>query len=264
MLYIIPKVPFSMALKNILFVCTLPALRRHLETLLSKTMLSITYSDNAEAALQTLQSQSYDYVILSPYLGKEDCYSFATKIRDDNNLRSADLLILNCRENWDDGIDMPGLEAGIDDTITFPFTPQQLFKKLESLAQLDSFYHLNLQNNQAEEMTCDLIDMKQINTFIEFVGKDRTQEIVREFKSLFAEKEEILSAPETDAQTISQELHALASTSGNLGMAQFSQLCRLMMNDLNTGKDEDRAAKIANIQDIYIQSLEKLEQLLHS
>jgi DNA-binding response OmpR family regulator len=91
---------------------------------------------NGEEALQVIQNQSIDLVILDIMMPKMDGYEVIRQIRDQHNMP---IIFLSAKTSDFDKVH--GLVIGADDYMTKPFTPIELVARVN--AQLRRFMKLN-------------------------------------------------------------------------------------------------------------------------
>jgi two-component system, OmpR family, response regulator VicR len=88
---------------------------------------SIDSCEDGTAALERINTQSYDLCILDVMLPKMDGFTLAAKIREKNS--DIPILFLTARSTKEDRIH--GLQLGADDYITKPFSIEELVLKIE-------------------------------------------------------------------------------------------------------------------------------------
>jgi CheY-like chemotaxis protein len=79
-----------------------------------------------------------------------------------------------------------------------------------------------------------LIDVEMIAQFIQFIGKDKITDVFKSFELDLDQRITTMENSDFDIDVVRFETHALASTSGNLGMMKLSLYCREIMQGSET------------------------------
>jgi len=88
-------------------------------------------ADNAQLAHQMIIDQQPDMVLLDWMMPKMNGIELARRLRDDEQTADIPIIMLTARDDEDHKVH--GLEAGIDDYITKPFSPRELVARLKSV-----------------------------------------------------------------------------------------------------------------------------------
>jgi len=98
---------------------------------LEKAGYSCTATITGEDALQILDQQTADLIIVDIMLPKMDGFEFCRCIKQDDRLSSIPVLILTARGEEVDRI--VGFELGADDYIVKPFSPRELVLRIKAI-----------------------------------------------------------------------------------------------------------------------------------
>lgn len=119
------------------------ALSRALKTILERNNYSVDAVSDGQAALEYLESDAYDGVILDIMMPKVDGITVLKEVRSRGNL--VPVLLLTAKSEVDDKV--LGLDAGANDYLTKPFHSRELLARIRAMtrtqmAQTDSQLHV--------------------------------------------------------------------------------------------------------------------------
>jgi len=103
--------------------------QRLLKAILSAENYTVFTADNGEAALELMEKEHIDLVVLDIMMPKMDGYEFTKAIRESGN----NLPILMVSAKQLPGDKHKGFLAGTDDYITKPFDEQELLLRIKAL-----------------------------------------------------------------------------------------------------------------------------------
>lgn len=107
-------------------------LRELLRMFLSDKGFIVSTASNSEEARNTLNSFSYDLIVLDIMMPGEDGLEMATSLRlSDSAHKALPILFLTARAEPHERIE--GLELGADDYLTKPFEPQELLLRIQAI-----------------------------------------------------------------------------------------------------------------------------------
>lgn len=250
---------------RILYVEDLETDQALLPSILSEDLYSISIAVNGQEAVERLKSEKFDLVLMDIEMPVMDGMEATRIIRNELNHDNDDLPILALTIHNTQETRNQALEVGIDDFIPKPFDQGELLEKLDywiNGAAIDSFAAVADMFNERDLEKYLIIDPKQIESFLQFIGLSRTKELIQDFIKHYNDKASLILGSDTDADTIAKELHAMASISGNIGLSRFSMACRFLMDDLKYGDIPERSGRLDEIQALYSEGLVKLNQIL--
>ncbi len=103
-------------------------------------------ADNAEQAINLVQSALPDLVLLDWMLPGQSGIDFARRLRTDKRTRTVPIIMLTARSDEQDKL--TGLDAGADDYITKPFSPRELNARIKAVLR-----------RRAPQMTDDVVQL---------------------------------------------------------------------------------------------------------
>jgi len=125
---------------KILVVDDEPTIVRLMEFILARQGHEMIVAVNGEEALEKIQSQRPDLVLLDIMMPRIDGYEVAQRLRADPATAALPIIMLSAKAQDEDI--RKGVEVGIDEYITKPFTP-------DYLVQVVAKYLARLQKNEA-------------------------------------------------------------------------------------------------------------------
>lgn len=130
------------------------SLSRALVTILTKNNYQVDAVFDGEEALQYLEENGYDGVILDIMMPKVDGISVLQRLRKVGN--SVPVLLLTAKAEVEDKV--LGLDAGANDYLTKPFDPQELLARIRAMtrAQTQTDYRMSLGNITLDRSSFEL------------------------------------------------------------------------------------------------------------
>jgi len=119
------------SVKQILIVDDEAPIRQMIAVALEMAGFQCIEADNAQLAHQMIIDQKPDMVLLDWMMPKMNGIELARRLRDDEQTADIPIIMLTARDDEDHKVH--GLEAGIDDYITKPFSPRELVARLKSV-----------------------------------------------------------------------------------------------------------------------------------
>jgi signal transduction histidine kinase len=132
----LPETPGGPDSKVILVVEDNPAMRSRIARLLS-TLGEVTTAPDGRAALETLRSTHVDLVVSDVMMPRLDGIGLLAAIRGDETLRSTPVVLLSARAGSEAAAG--GIDAGADDYVVKPFTPDELLARCRTSLELAEY-----------------------------------------------------------------------------------------------------------------------------
>ncbi|MEM6782069.1 MAG: response regulator [Pseudomonadota bacterium] len=250
---------------RILYVEDLETDQALLPTVLPESQYRISIASNGQEAVERLKDEKFDLVLMDIEMPVMDGIEATRYIRNELKHSNDDLPILALTVHNTNEKRAAALEAGIDDFIPKPFDHDELQQKIEYWIQhdqTDSFIEAAQMFENTDLSSYPILDGKQIESFLQFIGIERTRELIEDSMSEYDKKTDMIFDTNTTADDLAKEMHAIASMSGNLGLSRFSMSCRTLMNDLKNGDIEDRMTRLMDVQALYDESVQKLKKII--
>lgn len=111
-----------------------PALSKALVNILERNNYSVDAVYDGEEALEYLEADNYDGLILDVMMPKVDGITVLKEIRAMGNM--IPVLILTAKSEVDDKID--GLDAGANDYLTKPFNSRELLARIRAMTRINT------------------------------------------------------------------------------------------------------------------------------
>ena len=110
------------------------ALSKALVTILERNNYSVDAVYDGQSALEYLETDNYDGVILDIMMPKVDGLTVLRKVREKGNL--IPILLLTAKSEVDDKVE--GLDAGANDYLTKPFHSKELLARIRAITRTQS------------------------------------------------------------------------------------------------------------------------------
>ena len=252
--------------RNILYIENNESEHKFLSTILPPEGYHISVVKTAQDAFHILKAEEFDLVVMGLDIPDMDEFEATRSIRQDLNFSADNLPIIAFGEGDIQTKYVRGLEVGIDEFIAKPYDQTELIMKMETL--LLSEDHDSFQNAKdlflQPQPTSPLVSMEQVESFISFVGLERTKELLDEFIADYEMRADKIFDVKTSQNDLGKEMHAVASMSGNIGLQRFSVTCRDLMNDIESKSPDTLMAQLADLNTLYEVSVEDLQKTLHA
>ncbi|MDR3709871.1 MAG: response regulator [Capsulimonadaceae bacterium] len=109
---------------RILVVDDEPTLVRLMEFILAKQGHTMLVATNGEEGLAKARAEKPDLILLDIMMPRIDGYEVARRVRADAEINATPIIMLSAKAQDDDV--KKGLEVGVDEYITKPFSPEHL------------------------------------------------------------------------------------------------------------------------------------------
>ena len=115
--------------KNILIVDDSATIRKLVSLTLKFKGYNVVTADDGKAALDILQRENFDMVIIDILMPEMDGFQLLSKIKDEEKLKNIPSVVLTTE--GDETSKQKGIKLGADSYLVKPFQPQQLLAKVE-------------------------------------------------------------------------------------------------------------------------------------
>ncbi|WP_319550267.1 response regulator transcription factor [Desulfogranum marinum] len=115
---------------------------------LIKAGYNVTCADTGEEALQILENESIDAMLLDLMLPGQDGMEICCAVRATEKTRALPIIMLTAKGEEDDVVS--GLEYGADDYVTKPFSPRVLLARIEAVLRRKSGRQLEDQGDEKD------------------------------------------------------------------------------------------------------------------
>jgi len=228
----------------------------------------VQIAENGKEAVNAVQNGRFDLVLMDIQMPEMTGIEATRIIREDLGISHSDLPIIALTAHALPEEVKTCFEAGMDDYITKPVDTLNLYHKIDywlSEGEEDPFLQAAKGQDKPQlSQDIDLIDEMQLFSFIGFIGKEKMLESVEEMDQEVNFKKDMLLDKNTSPDQISKELHALASMTGNLGMASLSAYCREVMADIKMNNDLSLTDSMEKFFKLYQKSMGELKTHLQN
>lgn len=126
--------------KIILIIEDEPAIRSMLHKILVKDGFTVSEADSVYEAKIRIADMPPDLILLDWMLPDKSGLEFANELRSDKTFSDIPIIMLTARVDENDRV--RGLEAGVDDYITKPFSPRELSARIHAVLRRSSQQHI--------------------------------------------------------------------------------------------------------------------------
>ncbi len=230
-------------------------------TLLNRAGFSVDAVENGKMAIDALKKTAYDLVLMDVQMPQMDGFE-ATRIIREMEGEEKHTPIIAMTAHAMKGDRERCLKAGMDDYISKPIEPQEMFKVIEKWTKPSDKKEriFPVGKYQEEEHIMDIpIDLE--TTLKRFDGdKGFFKEMVLEFLSYVPKQLEILNeaVKKSDAKLVEREAHSIKGSAGNLGakdLADSASKLELL------GRDGDLSGALELIEHLKI-DLKRVEDFV--
>ncbi|MFA4869009.1 MAG: response regulator [Pedobacter sp.] len=92
-------------------------------------------AENGEIAIQKIEDETFDVILMDLYMPVMDGYEAAVTIRKMENKLKANIPIIALTASVNNNVAQKILDAGMNDYLSKPFNPEHLFKKIKDLTK---------------------------------------------------------------------------------------------------------------------------------
>ncbi len=131
------------------------SLSEALAMILGRNGYQVETVNDGQAAMEAMETDSYDVVILDIMMPKADGITVLKAIREKGDLTP--VLLLTAKSEVDDKV--TGLEAGANDYLTKPFSSRELMARIGAITRAQTFQNhpkLNMGNTTLDRETFEL------------------------------------------------------------------------------------------------------------
>ncbi|WP_050750607.1 hybrid sensor histidine kinase/response regulator [Paramagnetospirillum magneticum] len=210
-----------------------PVNRRVAGGFLSRQGHTVLMAENGAQALEVIASHPVDIILMDRHMPVMDGLQAVRALRamppPAGHLPVVALTAAATREEARECLD-----AGMNDFISKPFTPEQLTEAID--------------RQMRGRLTADF-DRAALVTLSERIGDDGLVEIIGDYRTVSQSLAEAIvrAATMRDGQALGEAAHSLSGCSGQLGLNGISGLCRAVEGALREGRLDDALAMAAQI-----------------
>ena len=233
------------------------------EDIIGQENFDLITVSNADEVRQALKGHTIPLFIIHADDDSVGGTDLIKTIRNDDNIGHDTTAILALTRKDDPKEHGAFYECGADDILFEQTDRSALLETVYRLSELDGYDSFAAAASALDDRDLNdylVLDDLQVKTFLNFIGLDRTRELIQEFKDYYEKKTEVFFDESSSPEELSKEFHAMASVSGNLGLKRFSMACRFLMDDLNESALPNLMDRLMELQNLYDTSLQKLNE----
>jgi len=196
-------------------------------TLLKRVGYSVDAVENGRKAIEALNRTSYDLILMDVQMPEMDGFEATKAIRQMEGDRKHTPIVAMTAHAMK-GDQERCLQAGMDDYISKPIEPQELFGAIEKWVK--SFNHRKVVPKEGGSKRVDYLKHAPIDietALLRFDGdKDFFKGMLQDFLDYTPKQLQILdeAVEKGDAKAVEKEAHSLKGVAGNLGAKHLADL----------------------------------------
>ncbi|MBD3234424.1 MAG: response regulator [candidate division Zixibacteria bacterium] len=248
---------------NILLAEDNPVNQRLALKLLEKRGHSVTVVDDGEQAVRKYEMETFDLILMDVQMPNMDGLSATQAIRELENATNKRIPIIAMTAHAMKGDREKCLDAGMDEYISKPITPRELFLTIEKYVRLSD---RRSEQTRGDKVSIDTQDRRVFDKKVALERVEGDEEILSEVVVLFLnDYENLLSkirqaAESDDFDTLKRTAHTLKGAAGNIG-AESVYSTAYQLENIGENKNLDDAEKAVSMLQ---KELDKLIPLLES
>ncbi|WP_320174275.1 response regulator [Maridesulfovibrio sp.] len=227
--------------------------------------LEVDVAGNGRKALEALEAEAYNLVIMDIQMPEMDGLTAARIIRSDERYGNLPILAMTAHA-------MPGdreksLEAGMNEHLTKPIEPEELKKTLVKYLNAAEIVYVP-SSSDFPDVDEEFPDLPGIDCArgLRNIGGNKTSylKVLQGFKDRYVDFQDELKAALIDSgpEQALMKIHSLKGISGNIGAVKLYEFCRLLEGDLReegrSGYEEDLLLFVSEL-DLVIKGLQGLK-----
>ncbi len=250
---------------HILVVEDIPMNQNLICAILEKRGCTVVVAENGSEALQMIKDHVFDAVLMDVRMPVMDGLEATQKIR--SNFGSSLLPIIGMTAHADAVEIKNCLEAGMDEVLTKPIQAKDVYKCLaEWLYRDDGNFTVAMSDHDSSLKqnleSFDILNTIMIDQFIEFLGMEGFRGAVTDTEIDVRERIQKIKDHSYAFKLMQDELHAMSSIVGNIGLNRLSQFCRPLIQMEGAPPLNELQGAINDFETLWKQSRETLEYYL--
>ncbi len=215
--------------------------------LLSKAGHSVTVAENGLQAVEAVKRADFDVVLMDIQMPEMDGVAATQHIRGLATPKNA-VPIFAMTAHAMQGAREEYLRAGMDDYVSKPFQPAELFAKLNIVAT--GVVAENRSQAQKENSNCAPLDTETTGQLAAVLGAESIADLISIYLAMLDDTlDQIdLRLTEGDFSALAKVAHGLVSASGNLGALRTSEIARTLEQSCPKGNHAEIEALVDKLK----------------
>ncbi len=236
--------------------------------LLNSIGISVALANNGQEAIDKLEDEEFDGILMDCHMPVLDGYEATKKIRQDKRYKDIPIIALTANVLSDDK--KKALDSGMNDQISKPIRPVDMFDTLakwikhsrksdtQDLYKNSSDDGVYIPDIDGIDISKGLtITLNDKNVYLKLLKKfkDNQDSFERDFRAAFESK---------DMQTATRIAHTLKGLAGNIGATNLqekaAELEKLSIDNSDHNEIENALIEVVNVLEPIMQELSKLQE----
>lgn len=215
--------------------------------LLTRKNIEITIANHGEEALQCLQKQRFDCVLMDCQMPIMDGYEATIEIRKQVQYQSLPIIAMTANIMEKDLI--RAKESGMNDVIGKPINITEMMKVLAKWVSLTSDLPIQHNDTKISNSSLETIDINIVGLELK-QGMSNTNYNIKLFDKLIGQftkqyiKQTIPTTAHSEEKEIATFIHTLKGLAGNLGFMEIAKACQTIEETKETISKEARILKL--------------------
>jgi signal transduction histidine kinase/CheY-like chemotaxis protein len=215
--------------------------------LLTKAGHSVTVAENGLQAVEAVKRDDFDVILMDIQMPEMDGVAATRQIRGLAAPKNA-VPIFAMTAHAMQGVREEYLHAGMDDYVSKPFQPAELFAKLNMIATGVAGHNSSQAQNESDNAAA--LDAETVEQLAAALGGESIADLISIYLALLDETltqiDQHLAAG--DFAALARVAHGLVSASGNLGAMQTCKIARELEQACPKGDHKDIAALVDSLK----------------
>ncbi len=209
--------------------------------------------DNGAEALERLKETHFDLLITDIHMPVMNGFELVRKIREE---LCSDIPVIAVTGSLATKELKTIYEHGIDDVLAKPYNAKNLREKIQVWLEAGGdFLEVKEPPEEIDYRHQPLFNVEQKDMFWDSIGKEKAAIYFSDFKDDFQSHIEKIQEAAADPEALYEELHALSSLAGNIGLSKLCHFCKHLMTH---PEEEKRAA--SELETLYRNSIDAFHQ----
>ena len=235
--------------------------RELIAALLSGSGLSIESAENGAEAVQAVRSKAYDLILMDVQMPVMDGIEATRAIRSGTATSSRAVPIVALTANAMPGVLAKCRAAGMNDHVTKPVDKAELLRVIRRWLR-GAGHHPPDTAAPSEPAFVPVLEKSIIEELSGAIGRREVLGHLRSFASELRGRLSAIEAPGVGHELLEREAHSLVSVAGQLGFAELSRDCRILMDACRQPSSEDLRPHQQRLRATAERTAAELDQLL--
>lgn len=212
--------------------------------LLTLARFHVDIASNGQEAIEMLEADQYDIVLMDIQMPLLDGYEATRRIRSDERFKDLPVLAMTANAMVEDKQNAE--DAGMDDHISKPISPEYLFKALLKWIKPGERGLPTLENNEDQDEDIGLSNISGLDLDAGLMRMGGNKGAYKKLLSKFVENQSSAviairdGLKNGDREEVARTVHTLKGVAGNVGAGKLQHAAQVLENALKENDDRRR------------------------